>query len=364
VATRRTTGRGSPPAAPEPRPLIETNADSAIRLLEAQYAKIEKLDPSDRAVVEETQSYLLADVGRVFGSGSAEWSQIRKDNIINEPQYLALHDYYYDDFDEGSWHKADAQLRIKAGIDKMLPRIHRLIDRARELAALHADQGNDMNPFSQLPHHPFTLIKPDETRVEGNGIWSPGYVMVFNASFPFAIGDAIERTLPNGTVERYEVLDPGFSPRMQTIPAHYKVKLRNVAHPPPRSQVVHNHTPSVVHHHYNNSGIANVVGPDGVASGNTNNVQITQQTLNLGDPRIASELGEIRKALDAEMDDDDSAIEAGNVVSAQKALKAGYEGAFRAAMKRLGAKAWGVAERLALAWMTTEGRHLLGLPPG
>ena len=121
---------------------------------------------------------------------------------------------------------------------------------------------------------------------------------------------------------------------------------------------------SFVVHHYNNSGIANVMGPDGVASGNTNNVQITQQTLNLEDPRIAGELAEIRKALAAETDDDDAAIEAGTVASAQKALKAGDLGGFRAAMKRLGAKTWGVAEKLALAWMTTEGRNLLDLPPG
>lgn len=33
-------------------------------------------------------------------------------------------------------------------------------------------------------------------------------------------------------------------------------------------------------------------------------------------------------------------------------------------MKRLGAKGVAIAEKLALAWMTTEGRHLLGLPPG
>jgi hypothetical protein len=125
----------------------------------------------------------------------------------------------------------------------------------------------------------------------------------------------------------------------------------------PASSIVNNH-------HYNNSGIANVMGPDGVASGNTNNVQITQQTLNLTDPRIADELAAMRKVLAAETEDDDAAIEAGTIASAQKALKAGDEGGFRAAMKRLGAKAWGVAERLALSWMTAEGRHLLGPPLG
>ena len=65
-----------------------------------------------------------------------------------------------------------------------------------------------------------------------------------------------------------------------------------------------------------------VMGPDGVASGNTNNVQITQQTLNLEDPRIAGELAAMRTALAAEMDDDDAAIEAGNVASAQRCERA------------------------------------------
>jgi hypothetical protein len=95
--------------------------------LEGQYAKIEKLDPSDRAAVQDAQRYLLADVERLFGMGSAEWSQIFQNNIINEPEYLNLNDYD-DDFHEGSWQHTDKAARVKAGIEKMLPRVRRLID--------------------------------------------------------------------------------------------------------------------------------------------------------------------------------------------------------------------------------------------
>lgn len=56
---------------------------------------------------------------------------------------------------------------------------------------------------------------------------------------------------------------------------------------------------------------------------------------------------QLRKALAAEPDDD-VAIEAGNVASPQKALKSGNEVAFRAAMKRLGTKAWALPRGLHL----------------
>lgn len=360
MATRRNTGRGSP-TIPEPRPLIETNASGAINILEGQYARIEKLDASDWAAVEDAQSYLLADVERVFGAGSAEWSQIFQNNIINTPRYLPLHDY--DDFDEGSWQNADKVVKVKAGIDKMLPRIRRLIDRAKELAALHAPQGgNPMNPFNLLPHEDFLLLKPDGERRAGRGLWGTGYVTVFDAGFPVARGDTIERTLPNGIVERYEVLDLGFEKGMHTIPDAYNIKLRSASARPAARPAV---APQVVTHNttYNIHGVAGAVGPGATATGNTLVGQATHWN-GVDRDRLVADVAKLRAALATEAsEDDDAAAELGPVGEASKALKAGDESGFKAALKRLGQKTLAVAGQLGLAYFDHYARQHLGLPP-
>jgi hypothetical protein len=233
-----------------------------------------------------------------------------------------------------------------------------LIKRSLELA-VH-DKESPM--LSRLANNDITLIKPDGSRHSAKASVQPGKIFVFDLKFPVAVGDQILHSLPSGIEQRFEVLDPGFIGVPNSRLSHYEIKVRNAASP--RSTL----TSSVVHtqynHHYHNSGIANVIGPDGVASGNTNTIQLTHQTLTLHDPRIADELATIRKALLSESEDDDATLEAGNVVLAQRSLKAGDENGFRAAMKKLGSKTWDVAEKLALAWMTGEGRHLLGLSPG
>lgn len=168
--------------------------------------------------------------------------------------------------------------------------------------AVH-EQETSMSFFS---NEVITLVKPDGSERKAEASVQPGTIFVLDKTFPVAAGDEIRHVLPSGVEQRFEVLDPGF------IGGHYEIKARNAATPRRASAA------AIVHNHYNNSGIANVMGPDGVASGNTNNMQITQQTLNLEDPRIADELAELRKALAAETDDDDATIDAGNVASAQK----------------------------------------------
>jgi hypothetical protein len=137
-----------------------------------------------------------------------------------------------------------------------------------------------------------TLVKPDGSRHKALASVQPGIIFVHDTKFPVASGDEILHILPSGIEQRFEVLDPGFIGGPSSRLSHYEIKVRNTASPrhPLASSVVNNH-------HYHNSGIANVMGPEGVASGNTNSIQITQQTLNLQDPRIAGELAEIRKAL-------------------------------------------------------------------
>jgi hypothetical protein len=220
VAPRRPTGRGSSSATPEPRPTIETNPEGAVKILERHYATIEKLDQSDQASVSDAQKYLLDDVGTIFGVGNAEWTQIWQNPIYDEPFLLGTLGGE-DDFDEGSWHGSNKAKKVKAGIDQMLSRLRRLIERARDRGAQQgAPGGSPMEPLAHIPREAFLLIKPDGARHPGKGIWDTSSVMVLDRSFPVAQGDTIERTLPNGTVMRYEVTDPGFQKGMGSLPDH------------------------------------------------------------------------------------------------------------------------------------------------
>lgn len=346
---KKLTRRGSAPASP---PLSTTNPRLGASRLRARLEALEALapreykDPRFDAVEQSIQSTVLA----IFGDPSPEYEAYRYFRIFHTemPDYLV---------DDPTYHVRRGIDGRTNGLQHTKVKLEYLIKQLEELAEEHGQEGSMSSPLAGLANEMITLVKPDGSQHKAKASVQPGKIFVFDTRFPVAAGDEIAHVPPSGVEQRFEVLDPGFIGAPGGM-SHYEIKVRNKA-TPRRAPA-----PSVVHtHHYNNSGIANVMGPDGVASGNTNSMQITHQTLNLGDPRIADELAEIRKALATETDDD-AAIEAGHVASAQKALKAGDEGGFRAAMKRLGAKAWGVAEKLGLAWMTTEGRDLLGLPPG
>ena len=77
-------------------------------------------------------------------------------------------------------------------------------------------------------------------------------------------------------------------------------------------------------------------------------MQITRQTLNLSDPRIANELSTLRTELESDEDSDAAidAIDASIVERAQKALKEGDESSFKTAIKRLGGKNWAKLHKL------------------
>lgn len=119
------------------------------------------------------------------------------------------------------------------------------------------------------------LVKKDGQRVEGQAIVTQGNATVFDGKFPVEVGDEIERTLPSGIVERYEVTDSGYSPALGGIPEHYAIKLRNPASRSAQPSVVHN---------YNVSGPVAAVGANATAIGNTL-VQHTRQAV------IADRLG-------------------------------------------------------------------------
>lgn len=54
-------------------------------------------------------------------------------------------------------------------------------------------------------------------------------VHTLKADFPVKIGYFVERTTPSGVVETYKVLEPNFYGNLHGIPAHYQMKVVNVA---------------------------------------------------------------------------------------------------------------------------------------
>ena len=362
MGTRRTTRKGSPPAVPESPPLIETSPEAAIKLLEGQYTKIERLDPSDRSAVDDAQSYLLADVEKVFGSGSAEWSQIWQDNIINKPILLGTLGGDDDDFEMYGNRSARSTAEAKDGIAKMLPRIRRLIDRAREHVALHATLGDQpMNPFKVFEEH-FQLVKSTGERVPSRGIWNDDTVTVHNAMFSATAGDAVERTHPNGTVERREVEKVRFQKGVRgAMPDAYHLDLRNPnarQAAPAGAPVVNHNTTYNVH----NSTVG-AVGENATVASSHVIGQVTQW--NGMDPgQLAADIAKLRGALAVEASEDDDAVtELSHVGDASKALKANDEASFMSALKRFGKKTAALIAQLGLTTLETYVHHRLGLPP-
>lgn len=334
--------------------MIEIDPALAIKLLEGQYTKIEKLDPGDLAAIDDAETYLRADAMRVFGE-SPEYLQICRHNIV-EGYYSAVHP-------EDELYFGDQSPKVKAGITKTLERIARLIDRAKELAAIHSST-RKANPMGlgladQLGTD-FVLVKPNREEIRGRGIRdvAKGRLLVEDEHFPVEVGDTVVFTLPNGKEEHYDVVDTGHQAGPPgTGLGHYNIKLRHVSTRPVAPNVVHNTTI------FNNSGQVGAMGSGATATGNTIIGEATQWN-GIDRDALAADVAKLKTALLAKAgEDDDASAELGPVGEANKALKAGDEPSFMNAMRKLGSKAWGVVQTLGLTYLDYYGRVKLGLPP-
>lgn len=84
-----------------------------------------------------------------------------------------------------------------------------------------------MNPFASFPHSDLQVVAPDGTvRSTARGIFSGKQVSVFETALQVFAGDEIRRTLPNGTEEAFEVLDPKFFDEFHGIPANFQIDVR------------------------------------------------------------------------------------------------------------------------------------------
>src|SRR5262249_36593517 len=129
------------------------------------------------------------------------------------------------------------------------------LKQALELAVYEQERSMS-SPFQRLAKDQITLVKPDGSEHKATASVQAGKIFVFDMGFPVAAGDEIRHVLPSGVEQRFDVLDPGYVGGPDSRLSHYEIKVRNAAGPRPTLPG------SVVHHHYNNSGITNVMGPD------------------------------------------------------------------------------------------------------
>lgn len=78
-----------------------------------------------------------------------------------------------------------------------------------------------------------TLVKPNGERVERvRANVQPSKVFIDDGNLPLKEDDILERTLPNGMIERYLVLDRGYFAEWQGNPAHYQAKVEKTTAKP------------------------------------------------------------------------------------------------------------------------------------
>ena len=74
------------------------------------------------------------------------------------------------------------------------------------------------------------VVKKDGTRSEEmKALLTEEALHSFRTDVVVEVGDIVERYLSNGTVEKYEVISPGFHEKFHSIDAHYQMKVRNLA---------------------------------------------------------------------------------------------------------------------------------------
>lgn len=92
------------------------------------------------------------------------------------------------------------------------------------------------NPFAVTERETLKLIKQDGSEIDGlrtSGI-SKGKVTFFRDDIDPEEGDMLERVLPNGRVELYQIDDVQFRAALNPIPGHYVLQVSNTAKPKPQ----------------------------------------------------------------------------------------------------------------------------------
>ena len=139
--------------------------------------------------------------------------------------------------------------------------------------------------FSSLMRDQVTLIKKSGDRVENiRALVQRDKIFTNDPAIPIEDGDVFERTLPNGIVERYDILDAGFMQGTEGTPPHYQSVVRKQTKIDPLAQ------PSQI--------IYNLTGPNARV-----NIQSIDSSANVVEVEPAELFGRIRAAIDQGVQD-------------------------------------------------------------
>jgi hypothetical protein len=139
--------------------------------------------------------------------------------------------------------------------------------------------------LASMTNNPFTLVKNDGRKIEFRGLLTQPNLTTFNHNLQVEEGDTVERTLPNGTLERFQVVDTGFHPGLSgAVGPHFKMKVQKLGTP----------IPSLRASDGNVTNIYNVHGPN--ARVNLQSVDSSSNIANIGETEL---FDKIRSAIEA-----------------------------------------------------------------
>lgn len=85
--------------------------------------------------------------------------------------------------------------------------------------------------LDDFPTEKLILHKPSGKIYEVKGLVGSSGIQSEDITVPIEPNDYYERDLPNGIIEYYEVVDPGFHKGMHDIPDHYQTKVKRISKP-------------------------------------------------------------------------------------------------------------------------------------
>ena len=145
-----------------------------------------------------------------------------------------------------------------------------------------------------------TLKKQDGREFSNiNAYVSKKKIFIMDGELLIESGDTIERSMSNGGVETYEVVDPGFYEKADPTPAHYQMEVRKLGVPKARDKI--------------RQVTYNVSGSN--ARINQNSVD---KSINVvaSDPGVSAKLEELRQELSELVEDDNQRADPLSLVGA------------------------------------------------
>ncbi len=83
--------------------------------------------------------------------------------------------------------------------------------------------------FKNLMTDCIDVVKPDGRRFRVSNALVEGSTVFFDdVSVPVEEGDVVEHALPNGLIQKFEVLDRGYHAAFKRIPAGYDMRVRRL----------------------------------------------------------------------------------------------------------------------------------------